>query len=210
MAGHRARPLSACEACEADTVADYHQFRGDDAAAVAQIESILERGLTCAHIPTNTHASALAPLLRLGRPEDAARHAAQSRQRISGDPDLLWAQAKHLEYLALTAPALAVKWYAHHLLWAEQTKEMGFQQDFHAASALLFKVLGNKAQTVKLRLPQAAHGYQASGEYSVSERLAYHEGEARRIAELFDKRNGSGQQMKNVEGVLALAELAQA
>lgn len=203
-------PLSACEACEAQTAADYQLFLGDDEAALKQIQHILDKELTCAHIPTNTHALALAPLMRLGRWDEAAGHAARSRQTVSGDPDHLWAQSRHLEYLALTNPSAALKWYAHHLLWAEQTREMGVQQDFHAASAMLFKVIGKTVETVKIRLPQAAHGYQPSGEYSVMERQNYHESEARRIAGLFDTRNGSGQQTKEVEKVLALAELMRA
>lgn len=202
--------LSACEACEAETEAEYHLFCGDDEAAVNQIQFVLDRRLTCAHIPTNTHALALAPLMRLGRWDEAAQHAARSRQTVSGDPDHLWAQARHLEYLALTHPRAALKWYAHHVAWAERTRETSFALTFHAAAALLFTVLGraDPMKTSAIRLPPTVPGFREDGQYSAGERLNHHLGEAQRLADLFDARNGTPQQRQEVEQVLALARLA--
>ncbi|THF69317.1 hypothetical protein E7T06_12575 [Deinococcus sp. Arct2-2] len=199
--------LSACEACEAETEAEYHLFCGDDEASLMQIQHILDRRLTCAHIPANTHALALAPLMRLGRWDEAGQHAARSRQHVSGQPDYLWAQARHLEYLALVNPSAALKWYAHHVVWAEQTKELAVSQCFHAAAAMLFLTLwnGGKTKTYAIRLSPTVAGYQEAGRYSAEERMYRHMGEAQRLASLFDARNGTTQQQQEVDRILALA-----
>ncbi|OLV19714.1 hypothetical protein [Deinococcus marmoris] len=202
--------LSACPACEAEIEADYHLFCGNDEAALRQIQHILDRRMTCAHIPTGTHALALAPLMRLGRWDEAGQHAARSRQSVSGDPDHLWAQARHLEYLALTSPNAALKWYAHHVAWAEQTRELGAAQTFHAAAAVLFTVLwnGDQTKTYAIRLAPTVPGYAEDGQYSARERMDHHLGEALRLASLFDARNDTAQQRREVDMVLALARIA--
>ncbi|MFC6593018.1 hypothetical protein ACFP81_14065 [Deinococcus lacus] len=181
--------LSDCPACEAQTGAEYHLFMGDDAATIKQGQHILDKGLTCGHIPHLTYGTLLLPLLRSGKSELAAQYAAQGREMVAGDRDFLSTQAEHLEYLALTDPGAGVAWYERHLSWAEATREMRSKLDFHAAAALLFTRV--EGETVRLTLPELVEGHAAGGIYPVAERLNYHREEALRLAALFDTRAGN-------------------
>lgn len=183
--------LSDCVACEAQTVADYHEFIGDDAGCVKQVEKMLERDLTCAHIPHATHGMVLPALMRLGRWDAARKHHEQGREMVQENNDHLTPQARHLEYLSLTDPEGALDWYARHLPWAERTNELDDRLDYHLASTLLFTRLKQDGQgVVALTLPQDLPGHQMDGHYDVQERLDHHTTEVNRLAGLFDARNG--------------------
>lgn len=187
MAGHDA--LSDCSACEAQNHAEYHLFMGDDAACIGQGQVILDRKMSCAEVPHQTYSLLLGPLMRAGQRERALKDAARGRKMVEGNPDLLGTQAEHLEFLALTDRAGALDWYARHLPWAEQTRELKAQMDYHAASAFLFGQLED--ETVTLALPPGTQGWQESGTYRVSERLNSHTDRARKLAGQFDARNGT-------------------
>lgn len=199
--------LSDCSACESQRRADYYQFIGDDVACLRQTAKMLERGEGCAHIPHSTYAGALEPLMRLGEWDTADEYARKGRRMVAGKPDFLSQQANHLVYLALTDKAAALKWYARHLPWAETSKEVGNVGEFHNAAALLFTVLQGGRANRKLKLPPTAYNYQESGVYSIEERLSYHLNEARRIAALFDARNGTPYHTQQLEQTLSLAQL---
>ena len=162
----RRDPMSDCAACEAQAIADYHEFLDDDAGCVAQVDKMIARGMTCAHIPHATHGMVLPALLRLGRWDEAERHHRLGRELIAGDPDHLTPQARHLS-------------------WAERTSELDDRLDFHLASALLFQELGAGESgtgesgvairdTVTLALPQDVPGYRPDGDYPVGERSGHH------------------------------------
>lgn len=176
--------LSDCPACEAQTKLEYHLFMNDDAAAIKQGQTILDKKMTCAHMPHLTYGSLPLPLLRVGELDKAAQYAAKGREMVAGDPDFLATQAEHLEYLALTDTDEALKWYERHHEWAEQTKELHSKLDFHAAAALLFQRL----ETQHLE----------SGE-----KLAHHRAEAERLAKLFDGRNGNSYHTERLNEKLA-------
>lgn len=199
--------LSDCSACESQQVADYYDFMGDDLACLRQSAKMIERGESCAHIPHSTYARALEPLMRQGEWETAEGYAQKGRRMVSGKPDFLSQQADFLIHLALTNTPAALKWYARHLPWAEKSNELGNVASFHNAAALLFSVLDGGRKLRKLSLPSTVRGYQPDGMYSVSERLDYHLEEARRIAALFDTRNGTDAHAEELAGVLKLAEL---
>lgn len=204
----RRDPLSDCSACESQRRADFYRFMGDDMACLRQTATMLERRESCSHIPHSTYARALEVLARRGQWSLADEYARKGRRMVAGKPDFLSQQADHLAYLALTDGAAALKWYARHLHWAEASKELSNVGDFHDAAALLFTVLQGGRTTRKLNLPPTVHGYQENGVYSVSERLNYHLAEARRIAALFDTRNGTPYHTQQLEQTLALAQLA--
>lgn len=170
--------LSDCPACEASTKVDYYAFIGDDQAAVQHGQIVLDKNLTCHSVPHTTYGAMLLPLLRLGQSERAAEYAARGRELVAGDPDFLGTQAEHLVFLALTDPEAALNWYERHVGWAEQSRELRRQLDFHAAAALLF---GRLADT----------GQSQAGQYMVTERLAHHQAKAEALAQQFDERNGN-------------------
>ncbi|GHF48764.1 catechol 2,3-dioxygenase-like lactoylglutathione lyase family enzyme [Deinococcus metalli] len=200
--------LSDCAACEAQAVADYHEAIGDDAGCAAQVDRILQRGMTCAHIPHATHGMVLPALLRLGRWDDARRHHEQGRDLIAGDPDHLTPQARHLEYLSVTDLDAALAWYARHLGWAERTAELDDRLDLHLAGALLFQQVERAGhEHVTLSLPQDVPGHRPDGRYAVRERQRHHAQEAAALAQRFDERNGTEYHARRLDRTLALGDL---
>lgn len=200
--------LSDCPACDAQQVADYYAFLGDAAASVQAAERLLHRGQSCAEIPHVTYASLLPPLMRLGEWGKAAEYAALGRGMVAGDPDHLSSQADHLTYLALTDRPAALGWYARHLPWAEQSRELLAVLQFHKAAALLFRVWQDReGSSMPLTLPSGVPGFQPAGEYDAAERYHYHLGEAQRIAALFDARVGNTAKAEGIQEMLALAAL---
>lgn len=200
--------LSDCPACEAQAVASYHRFLGDDAGCVIQVEKMLDQGMSCAHVPHATHGMVLPALMRLGRWADAQRHHQQGRDLVAGDPDHLRPQARHLEYLSVTDLDAALAWYARHLSWAERTSELDDRLDFHLASALLFQQLRHAGrERVPLALPQEVPGHRPDGEYPVDDRSGHHTREATLLAARFDERNGLTYHALRLERTLALGRL---
>lgn len=150
-------------------------------------------------MPHLTYGAALAPLLRLGRGEEAAAYAARGREMVAGDPSFLATQAEHLAYLAQTDASLGLDWYARHLPWAEQSLEAKSRLDFHLASALLF---GRLRGELALPLPPEVKGYRENGLYGAKERLAYHAAEAEKLAAQFDARNGTAYYARQLQRAL--------
>lgn len=164
--------LSDCPACEANTRAEYRLFLQDDAGCVREGQRILDKGLTCSHIPHLTYSVMVMPLYRLGEHEKAAQYAQKAREMIMGDPDFLASQAEQLEYLAHTDPAAGLAWHERHIRWADETREQHAKMDFYAASALLFQQLDN------------------------AERFDHYAGAAQQLARTFDERNGTDYYIK--------------
>lgn len=188
----RREMLSDCPACEANQVAEYHAFMGDHAACVRQGETIIQKNMTCGHMPHLTYGGILRSLVALGRAEEARAYAAKGRDMVAGDPDFLATQAGHLEFLALTDPVAGLDWYAQHLPWAETTQERLAQMEFHSASALLFARLEADGQSeVHLTLPETVPGHAVGGLYPTAERLHHHRAAAEALAAQFDARNGT-------------------
>lgn len=199
--------LSDCPACEAQTIADYHEFLGDDEGCAAQVQKMMDRHMTCSHIPHATHGMVLPALMRLGRWNDAQQHHEQGREMVQGNPDHLTSQARHLEYLSLTDLNAATNWYAQHVPWAERTSELDNRLDYHLASTLYFTALQRQeTPQVNLALPQDTPGYRPDGLYDVQERLNHHTGEVKRLAALFDARNGLPHHSLRLERTLALLD----
>ena len=200
--------LSDCPACEAQAIADYHEFLGDDEGCVAQVQRMIDRHMTCSHIPHATHGMVLPALLRLGRWDDARRHHEHGQSMVAGDPDHLTPQARHLEYLSVTDLDAAVEWYARHVGWAERTSELDDRLDFHLAGALLFQELERAGHTqVSLALPQDVPGHRPDGLYDVRGRHTYHAAQAGDLARRFDERNGLEHHIHRLERTLALGTL---
>ncbi|QMU71106.1 hypothetical protein [Streptacidiphilus sp. P02-A3a] len=103
-----ARPrseLSDCVACEAHSRAAHHMRRGDDARALEVWQPVLDGRSTCSEEPYSSHASALLPLLRLGRTDDARSSHLVGYRFARGKSNLAAEVGLHLEFCALSGNA---------------------------------------------------------------------------------------------------------
>lgn len=94
--------MSNCRACEAHTRGKYHRAHGDDERALAEWRPVLEGQLRCAEEPHHVKASALLPLVRLGRLDEARAHHLTGYRMARGNDNLMAAIGRHLEFCALT------------------------------------------------------------------------------------------------------------
>ena len=100
-----ARPrseLSDCVACEAHSRAAHHVRGGDDARAMEAWQPVLDGRSTCTEEPYSSHASALLPLLRLGRTDDARSSHLVGYRFTRGKSSLAAEVGLHLEFCALS------------------------------------------------------------------------------------------------------------
>jgi len=186
--------LSDCAACEANSEIDYHVFQGHDDKALQKAQPILQGKLSCAHVPHSTHAKLLEPLVRLGRVDDAMGHHATGYPMIQGDVDFLPQHGQHLSFLALTGNLeRARELYERHVDWALRSNELDDRFTFLTHALVWLRQLQQHGVSrERLALP-SHHPLRQPGEsdYDVTALLAWHEREAKALADRFDQRNGT-------------------
>ncbi len=91
--------LSDCHACEASRAVTHAVRLGDDAGAVERAAPLLNGRLSCGEEPERTHSELLAPLLRLGRQEDAAEQNRLGLNALNRFPHFTFCAARHFLYL---------------------------------------------------------------------------------------------------------------
>lgn len=94
--------MSDCRACELDEQVELAGVSKDYDRAVKLAAPILKGRLSCAEVPTLTHAILLLPLLRLRRIDDAQALHKRRIAKLIREKNLTLAASRHLQYLALT------------------------------------------------------------------------------------------------------------
>ncbi|MEV0736399.1 tetratricopeptide repeat protein [Streptomyces sp. NPDC050549] len=94
--------MADCHACELHSQGEWQVERGRDAEALDLWGPVLEGEFTCAHEPHTVLASSLAPLLRLGRPEEARAHHLRGFRLVRPMESMRGAYADHVEFCALS------------------------------------------------------------------------------------------------------------
>jgi hypothetical protein len=185
--------MSDCNACEASFTVDYLIDRGDTDAALEAATPILGGRMRCAEVPHNTLARVLEPMLRAGRTDDALSAHLCGYRMIQGNQEFLIASGQHLAFLAYThnLPE-AVKLFERHLPWALQTADPERRYSFFKDALVLTRRLRDAGTAaVQLRLPSEFSVARGADGYSLADLETYLRGEATRIAQAFDARNGN-------------------
>lgn len=94
--------MADCHACELHGQGWWQAERGQDAEALRLWDPVLEGEFTCAHEPHTVLASSLAPLLRLGRLDEARAHHLRGFRLVRAMESMRGAYADHVEFCALT------------------------------------------------------------------------------------------------------------
>ncbi len=94
--------MADCHACELHTQGEWQVRRERDADALELWKPVLEGEFTCAHEPHTVLASSLAPLLRLGRTEEARAHHLRGFRLVRPMESMRGAYADHVEFCALS------------------------------------------------------------------------------------------------------------
>ncbi|MFD7711028.1 tetratricopeptide repeat protein [Streptomyces sp. NPDC059786] len=178
--------MADCHACELHDQGWWQTERQSDAEALELWRPVLEGEYTCAHEPHTVLASALLPLLRLGRLDEARACHLRGFRLVRPMESMRDAYADHVEFCALTGnEARALELLAERPAYFTDSGEPRSKLEFLAVVALLMDRLtglGLGGQTV----PGPA------GRVWTARELALHaREEALSLAARFDERNGT-------------------
>ncbi|MFF8729695.1 tetratricopeptide repeat protein [Streptomyces sp. NPDC015171] len=178
--------MADCHACELHGQGTWQVRRGRDAEALELWGPVLEGEFACAHEPHTVLASSLAPLLRLGRVDEARTHHLRGFRLVRPMESMRGAYADHVEFCALTGnEARGLELLAERPAYFTDTGHPRSRLDFLAAVALLMDRLtglGLGAQPVP---------GPAGRTWTARELGAHARAEATDLAGRFDHRNGT-------------------
>ena len=178
--------MADCHACELHGQGWWQAVRGRDAEAVRLWRPVLDGEYSCAHEPHTVLASSLAPLLRLGRVDEARANHLRGFRLVRPMESMRGAYADHVEFCALTGnEARGLELLAERPAYFTDDGQPRSRLDFMAAVALLMDRLTELGLGGQ-RVPGPADRTWTAGELAVHARE-----EALALAARFDERNGT-------------------
>ncbi|MFJ9817861.1 tetratricopeptide repeat protein [Streptomyces sp. NPDC101151] len=178
--------MADCHACELHGQGSWQVRRGSDAEALQLWRPVLEGEYSCAHEPHTVLASSLAPLLRLGRPDEARAHHLRGFRLVRPMESMRGAYADHVEFCVLTGnEARGLELLAERPAYFTDTGHPRSRLDFMAVVTLLMDRL------TELGLGERRVPGPAGRSWTARELAAHARAEALELAERFDGRNGT-------------------
>ncbi|WP_030667292.1 tetratricopeptide repeat protein [Streptomyces cellulosae] len=179
--------MADCHACELHGQGWWQAERGRDAEALELWAPVLEGEFSCAHEPHTVLASSLAPLLRLGRVDEARAHHLRGFRLVRAMESMRGAYADHVEFCALTGnEARALELLAERPAYFTDDGHPRSGLDFMAVVTLLMDRL------TELGLADQQVPGPAGRAWTARELAAHARGQALALAARFDERNGTG------------------
>ncbi|CAL9440820.1 tetratricopeptide repeat protein [Streptomyces sp. enrichment culture] len=178
--------MADCPACELHARGVWQVRCGRDAEALRLWRPVLEGEFTCAHEPHSVLASSLAPLLRLGRVDEARAHHLRGFRLVRPMESLRGAYADHVEFCALTGnEARGLELLAGRPAYFTDSGHPRSRLDFLTVVALLMDRLTERGLGAQ-RVPGPAGRSWTARELGAHARV-----EATELAARFDRRNGT-------------------
>ncbi|MET7569854.1 tetratricopeptide repeat protein [Streptomyces sp. NPDC005492] len=178
--------MADCHACELHSQGEWQVRRGRDAEALDLWAPVLEGEFTCAHEPHTVLASSLAPLLRLGRADEARAHHLRGFRLVRPMESMRGAYADHVEFCALSGnEARGLELLAERPAYFTDSGNPRSGLDFLSVVALLMDRLTGLGLGDQ-RVPGPPGRAWTAGELAVHARV-----EALALAARFDERNGT-------------------
>ncbi|MGV4988287.1 tetratricopeptide repeat protein [Streptomyces sp. NRAIS3] len=178
--------MADCHACELHGQGFWQAELGRDEEALELWRPVLEGEFACAHEPHTVLASSLAPLLRLGRVEEARAHHLRGLRLVRPMESMRGAYADHVEFCALTGnEARALELLAERPAYFTDTGHPRSRLDFMAVVALLMDRL-TELGLAGQRVPGPVGRTWTAGELAAHARV-----ETLDLAGRFDRRNGT-------------------
>ncbi|MFF3465526.1 tetratricopeptide repeat protein [Streptomyces sp. NPDC001984] len=196
--------MADCHACELHGQGTWQVRRGRDAEALELWRPVLEGEYTCAHEPHTVLASSLAPLVRLGRTEEARANHLRGFRLVRPMESMRGAYADHVEFCALTGnEARGLELLAERPAYFTDTGQPRSRLDFLAVVTLLTDRL------TELGLGEQRVPGPADRTWKARELAAHARAEALELAERFDRRNGSSYVGERVRARMAQRPLVE-
>ncbi|WP_330297389.1 tetratricopeptide repeat protein [Streptomyces sp. NBC_00503] len=178
--------MSDCHACELNGQGQYAVMRGDDAEALKVWQPVLSGERTCAEEPHRVLATALLPLVRLGRLDEARSAHLRGYRLARGNESLLPSLGRHIEFCALTGnESRGLEILSEHAAHVGPLANLSDRLAFHGGVLVLLR-----------RLKELGHGQSPAVPYegvphTVSELYEVLRAGSLDTARRFDARNGS-------------------
>ncbi|HLL74220.1 MAG TPA: hypothetical protein VK421_03070 [Pyrinomonadaceae bacterium] len=208
----RTDEVSDCHACRIDEQSSFHIYTGDDAWALEVARPLIEMRQFCRTVPERTFARLLVPLLRLGRPEEAAdfhrRGYRLSEARSHGSIEYV---SDHIAYLALAGEAgRAVELLGKNYRWSESNHNPHDHFLFYRAAWLALDLLAGEGETaVAVRMPPAFPLRDEGGIYETARLRDWFAARTLELARKFDERNGNDHFTRELSDLDALKRSAE-
>jgi tetratricopeptide (TPR) repeat protein len=178
--------MADCHACELHTQGEWQVKQARDAEALDLWEPVLEGEFTCAHEPHTVLASSLAPLLRLGRADEARAHHLRGFRLVRPMESMRGAYADHVEFCALSGnEARGLELLAERPAYFTDSGNPSSGLDFLSVVTLLMDRL------TELGLGDQRVPGPAGRAWTARELAAHARVEALALAARFDERNGT-------------------
>lgn len=186
-----------CDVCEADAMLEWYAAIGRDEDAIAAAATLLDGTAVgvkdkCEGLRAWGHANALAPLVRLGRLDDAWTCHRRGLGMVNGRTGMLAAVGKHLAFLAAVGDlGRAVSLAGQHLALADRLTEHGRYRLDLGVWLVVCALRRYGISETDLRIPPWHPAFSPAGRYDVAalaERLGAAVGS---LALRFDSRNGN-------------------
>ncbi|GAA3499488.1 hypothetical protein GCM10019016_065920 [Streptomyces prasinosporus] len=179
-------PMADCHACELHGQGWWQAERGRDVEALELWRPVLEGEFTCAHEPHAVLAASLAPLLRLGRLDEARAHHLRGFRLVRSMESMRSAYADHVEFCALSGnEARGLELLAERPAYFTDEGHPHSRLDFLSVVALLMDRLAGLGLGDR-RVPGPA-----GRAWTAAELGAHARAEALALAARFDERNGT-------------------
>ncbi|MGW6906387.1 tetratricopeptide repeat protein [Streptomyces sp. NPDC054940] len=178
--------MADCHACELHGQGWWQVARDRDAEALRLWRPVLEGEFMCAHEPHTVLASSLAPLLRLGRVDEARANHLRGFRLVRAMESMRGAYADHVEFCALTGnEARGLELLAQRPAYFTDDGHPRSKLEFMAVVALLMNRL------TALGLGDQQVPGPAGRSWTARELAAHAREEALALAARFDERNGT-------------------
>ncbi|WP_369228274.1 tetratricopeptide repeat protein [Streptomyces sp. R39] len=178
--------MADCPACELHGQGGWQLRNGRDAEALEVWGPVLEGEYSCAHEPHTVLASSLAPLLRLGRLDEARAHHLRGFRLVRPMESMRGAYADHVEFCALTGnEARGLELLAERPAYFTDTGQPRSRMEFLTVVTLLMDRLTELGLGGQ-RVPGPAGRAWTAGELAGHARAG-----ALELAARFDARNGT-------------------
>jgi hypothetical protein len=189
---YRHDALSSCIEFELARQMEHECFMEDDAAAVRVADQYFARSVRDHGFDAWLSSLSLLPLLRLGRPDDAAaRYRISSRE--SPTAGYVWSRSYRMEYLARLGDfTRGLREFELQLPAAlSQPDPLSRYYCLRPAVLLLDRMSASGVGTVALKAPPGVSWGEAHKGYDIAEVRRWVQTEAATIAAQFDRRNGN-------------------
>ncbi|MDH6624087.1 tetratricopeptide (TPR) repeat protein [Streptomyces sp. LBL] len=179
--------MADCHACELHGQGWWQTERGRDAEALELWGPVLTGEFSCAHEPHTILSASLAPLLRLGRVDEARAHHLRGFRLVRAMESMRGAYASHVEFCALTGnEARGLELLAERPEYFTDGGQPRSGLSFMTVVALLMDRL------TELGLGDQRVPGPAGRAWTARDLAAHARGEALALAARFDGRNGTG------------------